>query len=137
MAKLLVAQAVSFLPRPADYLFLYFLGIYVLLLVMRVNWKLSILGAIAFGFSTYFIIILGVVSFGIVFAVINYFISYKIIVCPIKDVVKSLKDISEGNGDLTRQLRVKGKDEVAELADGFNHFTNKIRGMVIQINSVI
>ena len=53
-------RTLRFLPRPADYLFLYFLGIYVLLLVLRVNWKLAILGAIAFGFSTYLIIILGV-----------------------------------------------------------------------------
>ncbi|MFK7747121.1 MAG: YfhO family protein [Kordia sp.] len=53
-------RTLRFLPRPADYLFLYFLGIYVLLLVLRVNWKLAILGAIAFGFSTYTIIILDV-----------------------------------------------------------------------------
>ncbi|RAJ16241.1 YfhO family protein [Olleya aquimaris] len=49
-----------FLPRPADYLFLYFLGFYVLLLVLKVDWKLAGLGALAFGFSTYLIIILGV-----------------------------------------------------------------------------
>ncbi|WP_430408943.1 YfhO family protein [Kordia sp.] len=53
-------RTLRFLPRPADYLFLYFLGIYVLLLVMRVNYKLAFLGAVAFGFSTYLIIILGV-----------------------------------------------------------------------------
>ncbi|MBC8757411.1 YfhO family protein [Kordia sp. YSTF-M3] len=53
-------RTLRFLPRPADYLFLYFLGIYVLLLVMKVNYKLAFLGAVAFGFSTYFIIILGV-----------------------------------------------------------------------------
>lgn len=53
-------RTLRFLPRPADYLFLYFLGIYILLLVMKVNWKLAILGAVAFGFSTYFIIIIGV-----------------------------------------------------------------------------
>lgn len=53
-------RTLRFLPRPADYLFLYFLGIYILLLVMKVNWKLAILGAISFGFSTYFIVILGV-----------------------------------------------------------------------------
>ncbi|WP_298420302.1 YfhO family protein [uncultured Kordia sp.] len=53
-------RTLRFLPRPADYLFLYFLGIYILLLVMRVNYKLAFLGAVAFGFSTYFIIILGV-----------------------------------------------------------------------------
>lgn len=49
-----------FLPRPADYLFLYFLGFYILLLVLKVDWKLAGLGALAFGFSTYLIIILGV-----------------------------------------------------------------------------
>ena len=49
-----------FLPRPADYLFLYFLGFYVLLLVLKLDYKLAFLGAIAFGFSTYLIIILGV-----------------------------------------------------------------------------
>ncbi|MBQ0788766.1 MAG: hypothetical protein KBT69_14805, partial [Oceanihabitans sp.] len=53
-------RTLRFLPRPADYLFLYFSGIYLLLLVMKVNYKLAFLGAIAFGFSTYLIIILGV-----------------------------------------------------------------------------
>ncbi|MDG1375172.1 MAG: YfhO family protein [Flavobacteriaceae bacterium] len=49
-----------FLPRPADYLFLYLLGFYILLLVLKVDYKVAILGALAFGFSTYLIIILGV-----------------------------------------------------------------------------
>ncbi|NQX77227.1 hypothetical protein [Gilvibacter sp.] len=49
-----------FLPRPADYLFLYLLSMYVLLLVMKIDYKLAFLGALAFGFSTYLIIILGV-----------------------------------------------------------------------------
>lgn len=47
------------LPRPADYLFLYFLGFYILLCCLKVNYKLAIIGALAFGFSTYLIIILG------------------------------------------------------------------------------
>lgn len=50
---------IRFLPRPADYLFLYFLGFYILLLALKVDWKLSILGSLAFGFSTYLIIIFG------------------------------------------------------------------------------
>ncbi|MCB7480399.1 YfhO family protein [Christiangramia sediminis] len=49
-----------FLPRPADYLFLYFIGFYILLLCMKVDYKLAFLGSIAFGFSTYLIIILGI-----------------------------------------------------------------------------
>lgn len=52
--------AIRFLPRPADYLFLYFLGFYVFLLVLKVDWKYAGIGALAFGFSTYLIVILGV-----------------------------------------------------------------------------
>ena len=48
-----------FLPRPADYLFLYFLGFYVLMLSLKVEYRLAILGALSFGFSTYLIIIIG------------------------------------------------------------------------------
>ena len=51
---------IRFLPRPADYLFLYFLGFYILLLCLKVDFRLAALGALAFGFSTYLIIILGV-----------------------------------------------------------------------------
>ncbi|GAA3523080.1 YfhO family protein [Aquimarina addita] len=53
-------RMIRFLPRPADYLFLYLLSFYILLLVMRVPWKFAILGALAFGFSSYLIIIIGV-----------------------------------------------------------------------------
>ncbi len=52
--------ALRFLPRPADYLFLYFIGFYILLLSLKVDYRLSALGALTFGFSTYLIIILGV-----------------------------------------------------------------------------
>lgn len=51
---------IRFLPRPADYLFLYFLGFYLLLLCLSVEYRLAALGALAFGFSTYLIVILGV-----------------------------------------------------------------------------
>lgn len=47
------------LPRPADYLFLYFIGFYILLCCLKIDYKLAIVGALAFGFSTYLIIILG------------------------------------------------------------------------------
>ena len=52
-------NAIRFLPRPADYLFLYFIGFYILLCCMKVDYRLAIVGALAFGFSTYLIIIFG------------------------------------------------------------------------------
>ncbi|WP_037321410.1 YfhO family protein [Salegentibacter sp. Hel_I_6] len=53
-------SVLRFLPRPADYLFLYFIGFYILLLCLKLDFRLALLGALAFGFSTYLIIILGV-----------------------------------------------------------------------------
>ncbi len=55
-----IDRLIRFLPRPADYLFLYFIGFYILLLVLKVDYRVAFLGSLAFGFSTYFIIILGV-----------------------------------------------------------------------------
>ncbi len=52
-------QTVRFLPRPADYTFLYFLSFFVLMMALKVNWRLAIFGALSFGFSTYLIIIFG------------------------------------------------------------------------------
>jgi hypothetical protein len=56
----MIDDAIRFLPRPADYLFLYFLSFYGLLLVLKVDPLKAFFGALAFGFSTYLIIILGV-----------------------------------------------------------------------------
>ena len=47
-----------YLPRPIGIIFLYFLGFYILLLSIKINPHLSILGALAFGMSSYFFIIL-------------------------------------------------------------------------------
>jgi len=55
-----IDAVLRFLPRPADYLFLYFLGFFILLSVLKIDWRLAIFGAIGFGLSTYLIIILGV-----------------------------------------------------------------------------
>ncbi|MDB2385557.1 YfhO family protein [Polaribacter sp.] len=54
-----VDQAIRFLPRPADYTFLYFLSFFVLMLALKVDWRLAVFGSLAFGFSTYLIIIFG------------------------------------------------------------------------------
>jgi Bacterial membrane protein YfhO len=50
---------IRFLPRPADYLFLYFLGFFILLRVLKVDTLKAFFGALAFGLSTYLIVILG------------------------------------------------------------------------------
>jgi len=49
-----------FIPRPAHTLFLYLISMYLLLLVFKVPWRISIIGSVAFAFSTYLLIILQV-----------------------------------------------------------------------------
>ena len=53
-------NVIRFLPRPADYLFLYLISFYALLIVLKTDPLKAFIGALAFGLSTYMIIILGV-----------------------------------------------------------------------------
>lgn len=52
-------KLIRFLPRPADYLFLSMICFYVLMLVMGVKPRVGFLGALAYGLSSYFTIIIG------------------------------------------------------------------------------
>ena len=47
------------LPSPSNLLFMMMLGMLILLYVMRMRWYVALLGAIAWGFSSYYIIIIG------------------------------------------------------------------------------
>jgi methyl-accepting chemotaxis protein len=55
------------------------------------------------------------------------------IVRPIRSTVEVLKDIAEGEGDLTRRLEIKANDEVGEMANWFNQFMEKLRELIGQI----
>ncbi|QTH72377.1 methyl-accepting chemotaxis protein [Pseudoalteromonas xiamenensis] len=49
------------------------------------------------------------------------------IVTPVNRAVSMMKNIAEGEGDLTQRLELKGSDEIAELATYFNSYTEKMR----------
>lgn len=57
------------------------------------------------------------------------------IVSPINATVVGLKDIAEGEGDLTKRLDVLGKDEVGELAHWFNTFLSKLHDIIGEVKS--
>jgi methyl-accepting chemotaxis protein len=52
---------------------------------------------------------------------------------PIVNVADTLRDISEGEGDLTRVIKVSSNDEVGDLAKYFNKTLEKIKNLVFQI----
>jgi methyl-accepting chemotaxis protein len=55
---------------------------------------------------------------------------------PIKNIVNMLKDIAEGEGDLTQRLDVNRSDELGEQAKCFNIFVEKIRSMIHQVAGI-
>jgi methyl-accepting chemotaxis protein len=55
------------------------------------------------------------------------------IVKPIVKVANQLKDIAEGEGDLTRTIPVHSKDEVGDLAKYFNKTLEKIKNLVLNV----
>lgn len=61
------------------------------------------------------------------------YFSSKSITKPINDAVVGLKDIAEGEGDLTMRLNAQHKDEIGEMGFWFNNFIEKLQGMITQI----
>lgn len=55
------------------------------------------------------------------------------VVRPIRKTVDMLKDIAEGEGDLTKRLEIKANDEVGEMASWFNLFMDKLQELIKQI----
>ncbi len=73
---------------------------------------------------------LGFFAVGIVIALL---ISRSILL-PVKNCVLLLRDISEGEGDLTKRLPVESKDEIGQLAQYFNTFVEKLQRIIAEIS---
>ena len=61
----------------------------------------------------------------------------KDITCKLDKTVTAMKDISAGDGDLTKTLDIKGNDELGQLAGAFNQFVERIRGMITSVSSAV
>ncbi|MDR2185889.1 MAG: methyl-accepting chemotaxis protein [Treponema sp.] len=80
------------------------------------------------------ITIIIVVAAVIIAGVIVFFVAGSI-AKPIINVSLTLKDISEGEGDLTKTIHVSSKDEIGDLALYFNQTLEKIKNLVIIIKN--
>jgi methyl-accepting chemotaxis protein len=80
--------------------------------------------------------ILTVIGFafgGVVLGIVMAFIITRMIVNPIKKAVAMLKDIAQGEGDLTKRLDDRSKDEIGQMANWFNVFVEKLQGIIKRI----
>lgn len=72
------------------------------------------------------LILLGISVSSIIF-ILNYI--YK----PLLKLKKAVLDLSNGSGDLTRRLEVNGNDDLAQISQGFNLFSENLQKMMLQI----
>ncbi len=54
----------------------------------------------------------------------------KSVTLPLESLIKKTRDLSSGNGDLTKKLKVYGKDEVAQASESINTFIEKVRLLI-------
>jgi len=59
------------------------------------------------------------------------------VVEPVQKISSLMKDISKGEGDLTRRLPVSSQNEMGELATYFNAFVDKIQRMLQEVTLTI
>jgi len=78
------------------------------------------------------IIIINVVIMIIVVVLFSYFIGRSILT-PTRLAAQMMKDISQGEGDLTRTLNESGNDEISQLSRSFNLFVSKIRESLVLV----
>ena len=75
------------------------------------------------------------IGFGVlaVSLIIVFFVA-RAMIKPVNVVVNALKDIAEGEGDLTVRLPVTGNDEVTDLSEYFNETIEKIGSSIRQVD---
>ncbi|WP_415887464.1 methyl-accepting chemotaxis protein [Neptuniibacter sp. QD37_6] len=75
-------------------------------------------------------------GFVVVFGLVSVMVANSI-ASPLAAAAAALKDIGEGEGDLSKRLDTNVKGEVGELSHGFNAFAAKIQSLIIEVKSSI
>ncbi|PQO46192.1 methyl-accepting chemotaxis protein [Blastopirellula marina] len=75
---------------------------------------------------------IGAVAVLVLIAVFSMFATH-VLVKPLNTMTASLRDIAQGEGDLTKRLRIDTKDEIGELANWFNIFMDKLQGIISRV----
>jgi methyl-accepting chemotaxis protein len=77
-------------------------------------------------FVVFFIVVISVIA-------LTHFIISRSISSPLKNTISMLKDIAEGEGNLTARIPIENKDEIGELSTWFNSFIQKLQDIITKI----
>jgi methyl-accepting chemotaxis protein len=64
-----------------------------------------------------------------------FFVVERQIVGPLLDLASRLKDIAQGEGDLTRRVNIASHDEIGEVAKWFNVFMDKLQNVISNVGT--
>ena len=59
----------------------------------------------------------------------------RVLMQPLIVMGKTMQDIAQGEGDLTKRLKVQSNDELGELATAFNRFVERIHSSIREVSS--
>ena len=83
--------------------------------------------------DTFIWIVLIITVIGLVVSLLFGFLVRRSITAPVDDLVVMSKDIAQGEGDLTKRIKVTGKDELGDLSGWFNMFLERLNNLVVEI----
>jgi methyl-accepting chemotaxis protein len=75
-----------------------------------------------------------ILTFVIVFII--WIIINQIITKPLNNLIEKAKELSSGDGDLTRHLAIRGNDEIAQASEQINNFIEKVRILICNAKSL-
>lgn len=71
-----------------------------------------------------------------IIVLIIWIIINQIITKPLNNLIEKAKELSSGDGDLTRKLQIRGNDEIAQASEQINHFIEKVRILICNAKSL-
>jgi methyl-accepting chemotaxis protein len=78
---------------------------------------------------------IGTAASGILLLVVFSLLIIRSIVSPLNSTIVMLKEIAQGEGDLTKRLQAVGNDETAEMASWFNNFLENLAKIISQVTN--
>ena len=82
-----------------------------------------------------FALLLQIFILDLILVVCMSFVMKRVVIRPFNKIVDWVKDIAEGEGDLTMRLEVRSKDEIGQMAVLFNKFINNLQIIIQNISA--
>ena len=82
------------------------------------------------GYTLLVSVLCAVVAAVVLVAVLNH------LTRPLRTLATAMAGLAGGNADLTARLEVRGKDELARIAGGFNEFVGKLQGVLARVRHI-